>query len=225
MNMTNSVLRSTVTKILRQEGVSKISFKLGGLLVSGEQLVQVANAIDAGRISCLTTAQFESQGKDELAHGMTVAARYQIKKNAMVLESEGYGNALGEDRTILHEAVHAMFDLHLPAGTKNLSRDDEAAAVMAEAFYIRLCGKPVGGFAMMIDGPQREALRLVDEIRVATNDFNSMPSPYVFPDRDIVTFRTAVSNNWNFKVFKDSDGRWTNNSKMKYTYDGVAKCK
>lgn len=223
--MPSPALINTVTNILRQPCLARMAFDLGGLEVTGARLAAVAEAITAGKIKCLTVREFASQGKNELASGMMVAARYEIKNNAMVFESESYGNAIGEDRTIVHEAVHAIFDLNAgPKGKHNLAVDDEAAAVLAEAFYIRLCNKPIGGFKMMVDGPQEHALNLADEILIETDSFVGKPATYTISAEQLVYLRAAIARDWNFRTFVGSDGRWTDNSKLKYVYDGVPKC-
>lgn len=224
---TNGKLVSTVTQILWQPGLAGINFQLGGLMVAGSQFGRVAEAVGSGRIKCWTAEQFGSQGADELAPGMTVNARYEVKPNAMVFSSDSFGTGPGEDRTIVHEAVHAAFDLDAPVGaktkTQTLSADDEAAAVLAVAFYIRLCSKPVGGFLMEADGPERPALALVDRLGVKPGG-PLRPRPYVLNIQDTQPIRTAVAAKWRFTTFIDSDGRFTDNTGAKYTYDGVPVC-
>ena len=219
-----STLTNTVTNILRQQGLAPLAFNLNGIEVTGQKLAAVADAIAHGKIRCLTVKAFQNQGK--LAQGMTVAARYDITKNALLFESESYGNAPGEDRTIVHESVHAIFDLNAPSpkGKKNLAVDDEAAAILTEAFYIRLCGKRVGGFKMMADGPQEHALDLADEILEETKNFTAKPEAYVLSPAQLMKLRTAVARDWNFVSFVDTDGSLTDNSGLMYVYDGVAKC-
>jgi hypothetical protein len=223
--MPSIALTNTVTSILRQPGLAKLAFNLGGLEVTGSKLGSVADAIAAGKIKCLTVTEFVSQGKNELAAGMTVAARYEIKKNAMVFEKESYGSSPGEDRTIVHEAVHAIFDLNAgPKGKQNLAVDDEAAAVLTEAFYIRLCNKPVGGFKMMVDGPQEHALNLADEVLIETDNFVAKPGTYMLRPDQLESLRAAVAKDWNFTTFVGKDGLPTDNRNLKYVYDGVPKC-
>jgi hypothetical protein len=222
---TNSTLVETVTGILKETGLLRMAFKVGDLEVTGSKLKEVADAISAGSIKCLTKEEFISQGTDELAAGMTVAARYEIKNDAMVFQSQNYGHKLGEDRTILHEAVHAMFDMQAgPRGKQNLAVDDEAAAVLTEAFYIRLCNKPLGGFKMMVDGPQDHALRLADEVLVETENFMGKAGIYAFRPDQLNDLREAVAKDWNFRKFKGKDGLLTDNRKLRYVYDGIPKC-
>jgi hypothetical protein len=222
---TNSTLVKTVTEILKHTGLFRMAFKVGNLEVTGSKLADVGEAIKGGRIRCLTKDEFASQGNDELAAGMTVAARYEIKNNAMLFESENYGEKLGEDRTIVHEAVHAMFDMQAgPRGKQNLAVDDEAAAVLAEAFFIRLCNKPLGGFKMMVDGPQDLALRLADEVLVETENFVGKSGIYTFTPEQLKDLRAAVRRDWNFTKFVAKDGLPTDNRKLRYVYDGIPKC-
>lgn len=223
---TNTKLAATVSGILRQSGLARINFQFCGLTVNGAQFKQVADAVDSGQIKCWTVSEFKSQGKDELAPGMTVNAQYQIKPNAMVFSSESFGTGPGEDRSIVHEAVHAAFDLLAPTGKKTptLSIDDEAAAVVAVAFYIRLCNRPIGGFLMDADGPEKPALALVDSVADRTGEVPIWTGPYIFNAPDVQAIRDGAAAKWNFRSFIDVDGRQTDSSKAKYIYDGVPVC-
>ena len=223
---TNPALAATVVRILRQPGLTNMNFELGGLRVSGPQFARVADAIEAGRIKCWTVTEFESQGVNGLAPGMVVNARYGIDSNAMLFSSEDFGTNPGEDRTIVHEAVHAAFDLDAPVGkkTQTLSIDDEAAAVVAVAFYIRLCNKPVGGFLMDADGPEKPALDLVDRIADRRGPVPVWRGPYRFSLEDTRPIRDGAARKWNFNKFRDTDGSQVDNSGARYVYDGVPLC-
>jgi hypothetical protein len=223
---TNPTLASTVSKTLRQHGLSKVNFKFCGLTVTGSHFIRVADAVDAGRIKCWTASVFKSQGKDELAKGMIVNARYDLEPNAMVFSDETFGSGPGEDRSIVHEAVHAAFDLDAPTGkkTSTLSIDDESAAVLAVAFYIRLCDRPIGGFLMDADGPEKPALALVDSLADRTGDVPTWTGPYTFEPLDVQAIRNGTAMKWNFRSFIDTDGRPTDRSGAKYVYDGVPVC-
>ena len=225
---TNRVLAATASRILRQAGLANINFELGGLKVVGSQFARVADAIDAGRIKCWTVKEFEPQGVNGLASGMTVNARYGIDSNAMLFSSEHFGTNPGEDRTIVHEAVHAAFDLDAPIGKKpqvqTLSIDDEAAAVVAVAFYIRLCKKKVGGFLMDADGPEKPALELVDSLADTSGPEPVWSGPYKFTADDVKAIRDGAAKKWNFNSFKDKDGSYVDNSGARYVYDGVPVC-
>ena len=223
---TNRALAITASGILRQTGLSMINFQLGGLTVTGSLFSRVADAIDAGRIKCWTVREFKSQGADELAPGMMVNAQYQIKSNAMLFSSEDFGKGPGEDRTIVHESVHAAFDLDAPLGakTQTLSIDDEAAAVVAVAFYIRLCNKPVGAFKMDAGGPEEPALALVDRLANRTGPMPTWRGPYLITPEDAQPIRDGAARKWHFDKFKGKDGYDTDNSGALYTYDGVPVC-
>jgi len=223
---TNRLLAGTASGILRQPCLARINFQFGSLKVNGSNFARVADAIDSGRIKCWTVKEFESQGADELAPGMIVNAQYQIKPNAILFSSEDFGRNPGEDRTIVHEAVHAAFDLDAPLGKKTptLSIEDESAAVVAVAFYIRLCKKEVGGFLMDAEGPEKAALALVDSVADRSGPFPTWPGPYIFTQQDTQAIRTGTATKWHFDQFIASDGRWTDNSGAKYVYDGVPAC-
>ena len=223
---TNRALAATVSGILRQSGLATINFQFGGLKVTGSNFTRVADAIDSGRIKCWTVSEFESQGADELAPGMIVNAQYQIKPNAMLFSSDGFGKGPGEDRTIVHEAVHASFDLDAPLGkkTQTLSIDDEAAAVVAVAFYIRLCNKPVGAFMMDAGGPERPALELIDRIADRSGPMPTWRGPYVFTPQDAQPIRDGAGVKWNFNKFTGKDRLETDNTGALYVYDGVPLC-
>ena len=223
---TNRVLAATASGILRQPGLAMINFQFGGLNITGSNFARVADAIDAERIKCWTVKEFKSQGTDELAPGMIVNAQYQIKTNAMLFSSDDFGENPGEDRTIVHEAVHAAFDLDAPLGakTQTLSIDDEAAAVVAVAFYIRLCNKPVGAFKMDAGGPEEPALALIDRLAYRAGPTPTWRGPYLISPQDARPIRDGAARKWHFDKFKGKDGYDTDNSGALYTYDGVPVC-
>ena len=224
--LSNPVLTATAIRILRTPGLANINFELGGLKVVGSQFARVADPIEGGRIKCWTVTEFESQGVTGLAPGRVVNARYGIDSNAMLFSSENFGTNAGEDRTIVHEAVHAAFDLDAPVGkkTQTLSIDDESAAVLAVAFYIRLCGKPIGGFLIDADGPEKPALALVDRVADRKSPVPVWRGPFKFSDNDIKPIREGAARKWNFNKFVDTDGHQVDNSGAKYVYDGVPAC-
>jgi hypothetical protein len=217
--MTNDILAKTVIGILRQPGIATIGYQLGGLLVTGAKLAMVARAIEEGKIECRDVTSFESQG--DLAAGTVVEARYDVDANAILFPDANYGTKGGQqERTIVHEATHAMFDLYSPGKkTRTLAIDDEAAAVLVEAFYIRLCNKPKGAFTMMVDGPQDEALKLVDDVLL-----DRKSGTYFLKPNQTKALRDAVAKDWNFTKYIASDGLPTDDSRRKYGYNGVDRC-
>jgi hypothetical protein len=186
----------------------------------------VAKAIEEGKIECHAVDKFASQGKDELAAGMTTAARYSADLNAMMFSREDYGSKkVKEEFTIVHEATHAIFDLFANStNERTLAIDDEAAAVLAEALYIRLCDKPPGNFAMFIDGPQDEALKLADKMMAETGDFERNKRTYFLKPLQTEKLRNAVAIDWHFTKYIGSDGYPTDATGTKYIYNGVVKC-
>jgi hypothetical protein len=225
--MTNQKLANTVLRILRQPGIWKMGFQLGGLVVTGMRYSMVAKAVADGSIECRAVDQFESQGRDALAPGMVTEARYKADLNAMLFSSENYGTTgkAREERTILHEATHAMFDLFANSqDERTLAIDDESAAVLAEALYIRLCDKDPGNFTMFIDGPQDEALKLADKMMAETGDFERDRRTYSLRPEQTQKLRNAVAQDWHFTQYMGSDGYLTDASGTQYIYNGVVKC-
>lgn len=223
---TNPTLAATVSQTLRQPGLMRIAFKLGSVQVNGIQFSQVAQAVESGRIKCWTVEEFESQGKDELPDGRMVESRYGVESNAMLFFRDDYGKGPGEDQTIVHESVHAAFDLAVPAKNKvsNLSIEDEAAAVLAAAFYIKLCNKEEHGFKLG-GGGESEALTLAEQALRDPGVFNVLNDMIFFTPEETEPLRYAVSVSRNYRKFIDKeDGRPTDRTGARYTYDGVAVC-
>jgi hypothetical protein len=224
--MTNQTLANTVLRILRQPGFNKIGFSLGGLVVTGVRYSMVAKAIEESKIECHVVDKFASQGADELAPGMSTVARYSADLNAMIFSREDYGSVkASEQRTIVHEATHAIFDLFATSkDDRTLSINDESAAVLAEALYIRLCGKPPGNFTMFIDGPQDEALKLADKMMEATGDFERDRRTYSLKPAQTKKLRDAVAVDWNFTRTVEPTGIISDRTGTQYIYNGVVKC-
>ena len=223
--MTNERLQATVLTILRRPGVWKIGFDLAGLTVTGMRYSMVAKAVADGSIECLAVDKFESQGPDSLAPGMVTAARYDIQKNAMLFPREDYGSKPSEERAIFHEATHAIFDLFASShDDRTLAINDESAAVLAEALYLRLTDRPMGNFTMWIDGPQDNALKLADKMMAETGDFEKDKRTYFLKPQQTQKLRDAVAIDWHFTTYTGSDGLPTDSSKVRYIYDGVVKC-
>jgi len=223
--MTNEKLKATVLTILRRPGIWKIGFQLGALCVTGQRYAMVARAIADGSIECQSVDKFESQGPDALADGMVTEARYDIKNNAMLFPRADYGNSPMEERAIFHETTHAMFDLFANShDDRTLAIDDESAAVLAEALYLRLCDRPVGGFAMMIEGRGEEALKLADKMMAETGDFEKDKRTYFLRPEQTQRLREEVAKDWHYTKFIGSDGLATDATRVQYIYDGVVKC-
>ena len=224
--MTNKTLVSTATRILRQPGIWNIGFDLDGLCVTGQRYAMVAKAIEDGKIECQVVDKFSRQGKDELAPGMVTVARYDADLNAMMFSRADYGSSnVREERTIVHEATHAIFDLFANSqDDRTLSIRDEAAAVLAEALYMRLCDRNGGNFAMFIDGPQDEALKLADKMMAETGDFKRDRRTYFLKPQQTQKLRDAVAKDWNFTRTVEPGGIISDRTGSQYIYNGVVKC-
>lgn len=111
-----------------------------------------------------------------------------------------------------------MFDLFAKShDDRFLGIDDEAAAVLAEAFYIRLCEIDAPGFSQWIDGPGDLALKLVDEA-IKQTERHKFSGQYFFYAGlpKVAKFRQAVAELWG--MIKDGD---SDRSGELSIYDGV----
>ena len=153
--------------------------------MTGVRYSMVAKAIEDGKIECRVESDIKPKTKDELAPDTFIEAQYRAPQNAMVFPRESYGSVVYEERTIFHEATHAIFDLFAASSnTQTLAIEDETAAVLAEAHYVRLSPRPTGNFAMMIDGRGERALKLVDRMMAKTGDF----------ERDDRTYENSIAD-------------------------------
>jgi hypothetical protein len=219
----NNALKNTVLRILRTPGMEKIGFQLGALTVTGQKIALVAQAIDVGRIECRTVGEIKVDGPISPGKGNVIEARYKEELDAMLFRDESYGTGPGENRTIVHEAVHAAFDLLAPRSKfKTLAIEDESAAVLTEAIYIKVCNKPVGGFRMEVEGPQWQAWNLAGLMSTATDEFTK-GGIYALDPSETADLREAVAKSWGFTKVKDSTG-YTDNRGALYMYNGVVKC-
>jgi hypothetical protein len=223
--MTNQTLAATAARILRQPFVQKIGFDLNGLTVTGMRYSMVAKAIEDGKIECRVEADIKPTNKDELAPDTKIEAQYRASQNAMVFPSSSYGSLGWEERTIFHEATHAIFDLFATsANDRTLAIDDETAAVLAEAHYVRLCPRPTGNFAMWVDGRGERALKIVDKMMAETGDFERKRGTYFLMPQQTASLREAVAADWHFVKYIDSQGYPTDSTGVQYIYDGVVSC-
>jgi hypothetical protein len=216
--MTNETLVKTVTGILRQPGLMKLNFQLNGLLVTGERLGRVAQAVEQGLIVCDTLGNYDLP-KDEIPEGGVRDAHYTTKLNVMLFERQNYAASglPSEETTIVHEATHAAFDLFAPSSKYAvLAIDDESSAVLAAALYLKLCKTWPGSFAA--DRPSSEAWDLADLVMSETDGFADKRT-YVLKHDQTQKLRAAVAAQWGFIKKGPAD-----NSRAKYVYDGVIKC-
>lgn len=225
--MTNPTLAATVSRILRHPEISKIAFKLNGLQVDAAGFADVANAIDAKRIECQNVAEFDKQRAT--AAGTVVEARYSIKGDAMLFPNPSYGSTASEECTIVHEAVHAMFDLRTAGKAQsNLAIDDEAAAVLAEALYVILC-KSTGGkmipvnYRMVVESPQDEGWQVANNMVLSGKPMTA-GNPYVLDQLEIQALKNSVASTYKLNKYIDKQGIKSDDSGLRYIYDGVPIC-
>lgn len=228
--MTNRTLAARTAAILRHPGLMRLGFDLNGLCVTGMRYTVVAQAIEAGRIACEAVDTMPMAPGQRLAPGTQVAALYAPERDTMFFPREGYGQTSAYERTtILHEATHALFDVFAGGDdVRVLAIDDESAAVLAQAFYLRLAGEDddltMHRFTMMIDGPGRCALRLADAILRETNNFGRGRQIYVVRPDQVAALRAAVAREWNLVSESMPDGTVSDRSGVRTIYNGVIVC-
>jgi len=227
---TNQVLAKRAVEILRQSFVQKIGYDLHGLTVTGVRYSMVAKAIEDGSIECKVESDIQPDSTDDLANASgpmktIIEAQYRPSKNTMVFPSEDYGKNGWEERTIFHEATHAIFDLFAKSkDDRTLSVEDETAAVLAEAHYVRLCPHSTGNFAMWVDGRGERALKVVDRMMQKTGDFERDRRTYFLQPAEYQSLKEAVAQDWKFIQYRDKQGYLTDASRRQYIYDGVVSC-
>lgn len=117
-----------VASIFEDSKNSNINFSIIGISIRPSHFVEVGKAIREGRI----TLEIDSK----LAQGDAV---YFFKDNKMVLKSYDFNDLL-LCALIIHEGVHAINDIK--KRSKIATIDDEVAAFVAQALYIRGHGYP-----------------------------------------------------------------------------------
>ncbi len=118
-----------VAAIFEDSKNSNITFSIIGISIRPSHFVEVGKAVREGRI----TLEIDPK----LAQGDAV---YFFKDNKMVLKSYDFNDLL-LCALIVHEGVHAINDIK--KRSKIATIDDEVAAFVAQALYIRGHGYPV----------------------------------------------------------------------------------
>ena len=118
-----------VASIFEDSKNSNINFSIIGISIRPSHFVEVGKAVREGRI----TLEIDPK----LAQGDAV---YFFKDNKMVLKSYDFNDLL-LCALIVHEGVHAINDIK--KRSKIATIDDEVAAFVAQALYIRGHGYPV----------------------------------------------------------------------------------
>jgi hypothetical protein len=228
--MTNRTLANTASRVLRHSGIWKIGFELNGLCVTGQRYAIVAKAIEEGKIACEAVDKFTLKPGQTLAPGTKIGALYDPDVNTIFFPREDYGtSSVYEQTVILHEATHATFDLFANTNDDRvLAIDDESAAVLAQALYLRLCtdsdSTATHRFSMMIDGPGELALKLADRMMSETGDFEKDKRTYFLRAEQTLKLRAAVAQDWNLIKEVLPDGTVSDRTGVQSIYNGVVTC-
>jgi len=207
-----------------------MGFDLNGLCATGVRYGMVAKAIEDGKIVCEAVDSFPLKPGQKLAPGTKIGALYDPDANTMFFPREDYGKAnVYEQTVILHEATHATFDLFAKTtDDRVLGIEDESAAVLAQALYLRLCADSdsmaTHRFSMMINGPGELALKLVDKMMAETGDFVRDKRTYFLRPEQTLKLRAAVAEEWNLIKETLPDGTIEDRSGVLSIYNGVVSC-
>lgn len=135
----HALLIQRITAILRSSECSLMNFMIGPYLVTGLGYATVARAIAAGTIAI---AVGEASGHE---------ASYSPATRTLTLPRVNYGTFRGERGSIVHEATHAMIDIHWGANAANGSDltapVEEPIAYIAESVFRELNER--SGFSAM----------------------------------------------------------------------------
>lgn len=222
--MANQTIKETVLSVLSNPGVRKINFNLNGLTVAGHRYALVAALVRSGKIACEIVSQMPVTPGQAPPEGSIVEAMYDSDTNTMYFKRADYGRsgiAAGIERgVILHEATHALFDVFAKSGNDQvLGIDDESAAVLAQALYLKLCELgdmyAISNFKMLADGSGDLALKLADTI-LAANAGERLSN---LQPQQMVSFRNRVAVEWNLVADGASD-----RSGAMSIYNGVITC-
>jgi hypothetical protein len=124
-------LKRRVINILKSPTTGKIDFYLGSMHVTGAGYLRVADAISVDKIG--------------VRIGMVPAgAAASFQPWVFDFPNGQYGALPSDQATIVHEATHAMKALTLSFAGLVPDTQNEAAAYVAEALYMRYLGSSVG---------------------------------------------------------------------------------
>ncbi|MGH6943764.1 MAG: hypothetical protein ACREH6_06040 [Geminicoccaceae bacterium] len=160
-----------VAKVFFSARIARIDFRLGPLEVSPKRLHAVGKAIGGGRIKVAVAST-----------GRLLSAAYSPHSNQMTLPSDQIGSVMIQ-ASILHEGVHALVDLFRCTNLTVL--DDEAAAYLAEAIYLRAAHTWVSG-----DGAALAIYKAADALAKAHDLYNTRAVR--LSSRDAAALRSAI---------------------------------
>src|SRR5262249_43238416 len=130
--------RKRIVHILTDPDTLKMNFSFGTRKVDSKAFLKVSAMVQSGAID----VSFGGSSKTRLNRDRA-KAEYDDDNDEFIFENADYGSsAILQQAVIVHEAVHAYFD-YLGEGKKFIGVDNEAAAYMAEAIYVRRKGLKV----------------------------------------------------------------------------------
>ena len=123
-------LRGLIPIILSKPEVRKMHFTCGTRNLNGVILGQVADRLRKGKIHIEV---------DPAKLGPDVVAQYRPRHHTFIFSSPFFGQNVFEQAAILHETVHAAWDV-IGHGKRFRSIDDEAAAYLAQSLFLMSAG-------------------------------------------------------------------------------------
>jgi hypothetical protein len=145
-------LADTVAAIFEGPRVARIHFRLGRLEISPQRLRGVGKAIKKGDI------------KVEVHTGKLLGAAYDPHDDTLMVPDDKLASVVSQ-AGVLHEGVHALVDMYKCKEVTVLN--DEAAAYLAEAIYLRAAHSWVNGGAA-----EMAIYNAADQIAKAHNLYN-----------------------------------------------------
>jgi hypothetical protein len=144
-------LESTVTKVLRDHPAGKINFKIDTIVINRVQMEKVAKAIENGDISVEAKGTGDRLGAAYLSWKSRrfTEGEKKLLGTIAVKNEDVVKDAIGR-AAVFHESVHALMDVN---GSKITMHDDEVAAYLADALYLKLSGK-----TQVSGGPKEKAI-------------------------------------------------------------------
>lgn len=127
-------LASNVAAIFEGPQVARIHFRLGRLEVSPQRLRGVGQAIKKGNIKVVVAKT-----------GKLLSAAYSPHSDTLTLPDDKLAS-VSSRAAVLHEGVHALVDMYKCKEVTVLN--DEAAAYLAEAIYLRAAHSWISGGAV-----------------------------------------------------------------------------
>lgn len=129
--MSNSAgLKGLIPIILSKPEVLKMRFTCGTRNLNSAILSQVADRLRKGKIHIEV---------DPTKLGPDIVAQYRPRRHTFIFSSPFFGQNVFEQAAILHESVHAAWDV-IGQGKRFRSIDDEASAYLAESSFLLSAG-------------------------------------------------------------------------------------